>query len=236
VLGKTISKRALQYLEQDVVLNIGMIEPINRGTAELIYAEKDGVLLLEKKSGAYMMSVDEPDLAERLVAGIIDAKLFVVYQEFCLPIINNSFGLVPQFQCLQAAYLNKTLIPPDVSIKICMLNGAHFQEVLKHYHTIDDPDYIMKLIDNGQIYGAFVNGRLAGFIGIHLEGSIGMLEVLPDFRRRGIGYALESYIVNMMIKKGWTPFCEVFENNFSSINLQKKLGFELSNQYIYWFF
>ena len=41
--------RALQYLEQDLILNIGMIEPIKRRTAELLYAEKDGVLLLEEK-------------------------------------------------------------------------------------------------------------------------------------------------------------------------------------------
>ena len=236
MLGEKKSIRALQYLEQDVVLNIGMIEPINRGTADFLYAEKDGVLLLEKKSGAYMMSVDEPDLAERLVAEIIDAKLFVTYQQFCLPIIKNSFGLSPQFKCLQAAYLNKTLLQTDVSIKIYMLNSAHIQEVLEHYHTMDDPDYIKKLIGNGQIYGTFVDGSLAGFIGIHLEGSIGMLEVLPEFRRRGIGYALESYIVNMMVEKGWTPFCEVFDSNLNSINMQKKLGFELSNQYLYWFF
>lgn len=234
--GERKSKLAIQYLEQDVVLNIGMIEPINRETAELIYAEKDGVLLLEKKSGAYMMSVDEPGLAEKLVAGIRDAKLFAAHQQFCLPIIESSFGLSPQFRCRPAAYFNKTLLPTDVSIKIDILNSRHVQEVLEHYHTMDDADYIRSLIDIGQIYGTFVDGRLAGFIGIHLEGSIGMLEVMPEFRRRGIGHALESYIVNMMLEKGWTPFCEVFENNLTSINLQKKLGFAISDQCLYWFF
>ncbi len=213
-----------------------MIEPINRGTADLLYVEKDGILLLEKKSGAYMMSVNEPDLAERLVAEILDAKIFVTYQDFCLPIIKNRFGFANQFTCLQAAYLHKTFLPSDTSIIVYLLNCDHIQEVWGHYHTMDDPDYIRNLIDNGQIYGAFVNGSLTGFIGIHPEGSIGMLEVLPEFRRRGIGSALESCIVNMMVKKGWIPFCQVFKNNLNSINMQKKLGFELSNQYIYWLF
>ncbi|MFQ7452543.1 MAG: GNAT family N-acetyltransferase [Flavonifractor plautii] len=35
--------------------------------------------------------------------------------------------------------------------------------------------------------GAFVDGTLAGFAGFHGEGSIGLLEVLPAYRRRGLG-------------------------------------------------
>lgn len=229
-------RRALQYLERELLLNIGMIEPIKRGTADLIYAEKEGVFLKEKKSGAYMISVNEPELAERLIAGITNGKIFVAHQQFCSQIIEKRYGLKNQFKCLQAAYLNKTLLPSDASLKIYILDNTHTQEVLEHYCTMDDPDYIKNLIDDRQIYGAFVNGKLAGFIGIHPEGSIGMLEVLPEFRRQGIGYTLECYIVNMMIQKGWTPFCQILENNLNSMALQRKLGLELSNQYLYWLF
>ncbi len=42
MLGEKKRKLALQYLQQDVVFNVGMIEPINRGTADILYAEKDG--------------------------------------------------------------------------------------------------------------------------------------------------------------------------------------------------
>ena len=228
--------RALQYLEQDLILNIGMIEPIKRRTAELFYAEKDGVLLLEEKSGAYMLSVDEPELAEKLVAEIQEAKLFTAHQQFSLPMIESRFGLPLQFKCLPAAYLNKDLLQTDERVKIDLLDGSHIQVVLDHYHTMDDSDYITKLIDQGQVYGAFVDGSLAGFIGIHLEGSIGILEVLPEFQRLGIGSELERRIVNMMLEKGWIPFCEVFEDNLTSISLQKKLGFTISDRCLYWFF
>lgn len=230
------TKLALQYLERDRVFHIGMIEPVRRGTAELLYAENDGVFLLEKKSDAYMISVDGPDLAERLIAGIRDAKVFAVHQDFCIPLIEKRFGLPLQFQCFPAAYLKKDLLPLHDGIKIETLNDSHFSMVVEHYHTMDDPDYIRKLIDQEQLFGAFVNGGFAGFIGIHLEGSIGMLEVLPEFRRQGLGTALESYLVNLMVTKGWTPFCEVFADNINSMNMQRKLGFELSERYLSWFF
>ncbi|QHI73541.1 GNAT family N-acetyltransferase [Aminipila terrae] len=236
MLGELHKSQALQYLEQELLLNMGMIEPIHRDTADILYAQKDGVLLFEKKSGAYMISVDCPDLAQKLIKSITDAKLFAVHQSFCLPIIQSKFVFKNQFKCSQAVYLNKTLIPSDGKIKIYKLNHTHIPVILDNYHAMDDPDYITRLIESEQIYGTFVMGNLAGFIGMHPEGSIGMLEVLPDFRRQGIGYALESYMVNLMMKKGWIPFCQVFENNTNSIALQKKLGFELSNQYLYWLF
>ena len=91
------------------------------------------------------------------------------------------------------------LLPLNSDLNIIVLNCGHIQTVLEQYHTMDDPDYIKNLMGGGRLYGALRNDRLAGFIGVHPEGSIGMLEVLPEFRRQGIGTALESYLVNKMV-------------------------------------
>ena len=56
---------------------------------------------------------------------------------------------------------------------------------------VDDEGYVTERLRAGVMIGAFVDGRLAGFAGIHSEGSMGMLEVFEPFRRQGIGYALE---------------------------------------------
>lgn len=42
----------------------------------------------------------------------------------------------------------------------------------------------------GVMLGAFLRDRPAGFIGLHEEGSMGMPEVLPEFRRMGVARAL----------------------------------------------
>ncbi len=74
------------------------------------------------------------------------------------------------------------------------------------------------------MYGAFAEGKLVGFGGIHSDGRMGMLYVEPDYRRQGIGSALESYMVNRMLERGWTPYGHIREDNRAALSLQEKLG------------
>ena len=49
---------ALKYLDKNKLLYMGIIEPIRKNTADILYAGEDGVLIKEKNSGAYMIAVD----------------------------------------------------------------------------------------------------------------------------------------------------------------------------------
>ncbi len=51
-----MKNEAISYLSGNPLLHMGMLEPIRRGSAQLLYASKDGVLLRERKCGAYMVS------------------------------------------------------------------------------------------------------------------------------------------------------------------------------------
>jgi len=234
--GMPDQKIALDYLWRNPLLHMGMIEPINRGTAKILYSGSGGVLLYEEKSKAYMISVDAPDTAERVLKRVPKADLFLAHQQFCVPLIEKCFGINQHFDFLQAVYLKKDLIEVENKIKIKKLTKMQEPIVLEHYHTMDDPDYLKQLISDELMYGAFVNDALAGFIGIHAEGSIGLLEVLPEFRRQGIGCKLEAYIINDMVRKGRIPYCQVSEENLNSLNLQKKLGLEFSDSHLFWLF
>ena len=245
---------SLAYLGQDRLLHMDMIEPIRRKSAEILFAGTDGVLILEKNSKTFMMSVDSPAAGETLIGSLAAgetingspaagetingslpaAELFVVHQAFCIPFVSQKYGFTRVMDCIQAVYPSKQLIPLKAGIEIkCLdLNWAGF--VRAHYQTVDDEGYIRELLGKGLIYGAFADGEPAGFIGMHDEGSIGLLVVLPQFRRRGIGTALESYLVNWMLEKGWTPFGQIQSGNTESVLLQKHLGFEISSQHLYW--
>ena len=82
--------------------------------------------------------------------------------------------------------------------------------------------------------GAFIDKKLVGFIGTHEEGSIGILEVLPQYRKRGIGEMLQKYATNLALSQDRIPYGQVKVNNENSIKLQKKLGFEISNDTVSW--
>jgi Acetyltransferases len=86
------------------------------------------------------------------------------------------------------------------------------------------------------LFGGFRNGTLIGFIGNHLEGSMGLLEIFPKYRRLGYGTLLESYLVNQMLDKDLIPFAQIEIDNDKSKALHNKLGFKISQDSVYWVF
>jgi len=97
-----------------------------------------------------------------------------------------------------------------------------------------DTDKIKEMLLNGCMFGALVEGRMAGFIGTHIEGSIGMLEVYEEYRRRGIAESLESYIINTRLSKGLLPYGDIIVGNEPSFGLQRKLGLKITKENFYW--
>ena len=90
-------------------------------------------------------------------------------------------------------------------------------------------------MDRGML-GAFVDGKPAGFAGFHIEGAIGMLEVLPPYRRRGIGEALLRGVVSLALSRGQYAYGQVFTDNAPSLALQRKAGMAVSQEILFWLF
>lgn len=106
--------------------------------------------------------------------------------------------------------------------------------MVEHYHAFSDPDYIRRRLAAGVMHGAFQNGELAGFIGMHAEGSVGMLEVFPPYRRRGIAAGLMAFQANWVLGRGWVPFSQIWEGNEASFALHRRLGWSLCPSPMYW--
>lgn len=126
----------------------------------------------------------------------------------------------------QAYYLKQD--PPEVSLRTGVtlrpLTLADMDFVLENYHNPGAYEsHIRGRIAEGML-GGLVEGELAGFAGIHQEGALGMLEVLPQFRRRGLAEALEAAVIAMQLQRGRFPYCHVRLGNPASEALQKKLG------------
>ena len=102
------------------------------------------------------------------------------------------------------------------------------------YHTVDDPEYMRGRIAKGAMYGAFIDGQMAGFMGVHDEGSIGLLEVLPEYRRRHVAMALETYVFNRFIEQGMTPYGQIVVGNEASGRLQEKMGVCFAKEHVFW--
>lgn len=228
---------AMRYLNGNPLLHIDMLEGIRRGISELLDVSSLGVLLRCQPAGAFMISTDDAGTASRMLAGIPAADLFVAHQDFYIEEIQRRFGLQNTMPCRQAAYFQSEMLPAAApGYEIRPLDASHLAFVHEHYSNIDDPDYLLELLEAGVFFGAYVQGRLAGFVGEHSEGSLGLLEVLPDYRRRGVAEALVRYATNRHLQRGYVPFSQIKVNNAASFALQKKLGYSISDETVCWLF
>lgn len=135
-------------------------------------------------------------------------------------------------ECFQLLYTQK--VPLPVKHKdIRQLTMEHLDYVSEHY-SHDDRSYVEARIREGVMYGAFVDNRQVGFIGMHNEGSLGLLYVEEAYRRHGIAVSLEAYIINRTLEKGWIPYGHVIVGNEQSFALQEKLGLYRSDKTIWW--
>ena len=173
-----------------------------------------GTAFVPEMASSSLVLVENRALAERLAAR--ESKLEIM-------------------ECVQCMYLDKE--PPrterfDGTLRPLTLEDLDF--VVENYHHPGAfAEHIRGRIREGML-GAEIGGRLAGFIGIHEEGAMGLLEVLPAFRRRGLAEALEAALIKRQLERGFLPYAQVKVGNAASMALQKKLGLTFDRRTLFW--
>lgn len=228
------TQRALAYLERDPLSMMDMLEPVRRGQAEIKGVREDGVLLYDIPSKTYMLAAESRAAGDVLCAGVEEPYLFVAHDRENAEFFREKFGFGRAQECWPAAYLEKTPLPVPGDLDIRQLGQEHFPVVYEHYSTFSDADYVRDRIGEGVMHGAFRDGALMGFIGMHAEGSVGMLEVLPQYRRQGVAGALMACQVNWCLERGWVPFSQIYLGNDASRSLHRKMGFTISERTLFW--
>ena len=234
VMKQTIT----DYLMRDRMANIDMLEILCLPGAEVLRFDADGVLL---QHGELFLLACEPGRAASFLPQMTEGltneteRLIVLREgEAIEPLVqNHNFQVV--MDCYHAVYPSKEPIPYTLpkGTQIRPLGPEHLDFVHAHYHMVDDIDYIRERIEEC-MFGVFVAGSIVGFAGTHDERSMGLLEILPEYRRLGLAYALEAHLINHLLRLGRVPFCQVSVRNTPSIELQRKLGLELSTTVIHW--
>lgn len=213
--------------------NIHMIECLRRGAGEVLYAEGRNILVYDVRSRISMMTAPD-EAAFRVMLPLIpkDTELYVTSQEYMNSILEECFGVRVECCCYQACYTRREALPVKHK-DIRPLEISYLDYVVENYHN-GSLEYVKERLEAGVMYGAFVEDRIAGFIGMHEEGSMGMLFVEEAYRRMGLGRSLEAYAVNRMLEKEWIPYCQVYKDNEASLILQRNLGLYLSDHLVWW--
>lgn len=215
-----------------------MLEVLEIPSSSVLFADEFGVLMMHDdllllscetgRDGSFL-----PLLTKELSPG--EERMIVLHSPALKQKLMGEYALASAMDCRHGVYRRSEPIAFSLpsGAEIRRLNESHLGFVQNHYHVVDDESYLRERIEEG-MFGVFVNGVLVGFIGTHDEHSIGLLEILPEYRRLGLAYALEAHLINHLLSLGRTPFCQVSILNEPSLALQRKLGLELSDAVIHW--
>ncbi|MCR5755356.1 MAG: GNAT family N-acetyltransferase, partial [Acetatifactor sp.] len=189
--------------------------------------------IYDRSGNVCMITATDETTARDMIALIPkDIDYVTTQQEFVNKILMQEYAFVEELCCRQVCYTKGEPLPVKHK-DIRLLDDKDIPYLLKHYeHT--DQKYVRDRIAAHALFGADVDGKLVGFIGIHDEGSIGLLYVEEEYRRKGIATSLESYVINKQRELGFIPYGHIQADNNSSLKLQEKIGLYQADNYIWW--
>ena len=222
-------------MDINLIENLNFKHVIDRGTGRIIVHTEKELIVFDERSKTLMIACDDAHEGLEELDKIDMSDIFLVLTSNLKlgNLIYDKYKFTGKMNCYQVAYLQKgvPLLDGELSFREATLDDFSF--IISEYNHISEED-IKKAIERKNIIIGYKDGKAVGFIGEHQEGSMGMLQVLSDYRRCGYGQELEKEMISRTISKGFIPFAQIVEDNTASICLQKKLGLSKSDNLIMW--
>lgn len=227
----------IDFLKSNSVLYAGLMQSVRRSTADILEENEQGVFLRDTVGDAFMLATGNAELGMQWLIKHEDLEYssLALFQRKLVDFAKKRYELPSFLDCFQAVYEKKE--PPERrnNIRIREATEEDYKIISDNYKMLSEQG-IKKVIERRDLFIGLQDQEIVGFIGQHLEGSMGLLEILPAHRGKGYGTELESYLIAHVLKKGLIPFCQVETDNFKSLNLQKKMGLSISDEHLYWLF
>lgn len=221
-------------MELSKIEDLSIDRVLRRGTGEILEEREDAILVRDRVSGIFMLACTDRDSGLALAAPCLDrgCELLMVADPDLGKTVYERYGFSGVLECYQAAYYGEPPVQdPRLSVRVA---GAEDLPFLTGVYDLISPEEMAQVVARGSMLLGYDGDRLVGFMGEHLEGSMGMLFILPEYRRRGWASALERRCIARTLAQGFIPFGQVERNNRESLLLQEKLGLIRSEKTTWW--
>ena len=213
---------------------LGLDRVLKRGSGEILAEREDTLLVRDSVSGAYLLACEDASvglpLLERAVG--LGCELLMVSNRDLGAAAFERFGFSEKLECWQVAYYGGKP-PADDTLSVRTATESDLPMLTESYQLIS-PEELARVVGRDSILLGYHEDRPVGFIGEHLEGSMGLLYVFPEFRRRGFAAALQRELIARTMERGFVPFGQVEKDNRASLRLQEKLGMTRAERLIVW--
>ena len=222
-------------MDLNAIEYLGFRRIMDRGTAEIIEQSEDVLFLHDKVSEVNFLACEDDELVRDVIDRHADRKFLLITttSKAAAEYAQKRFGYENFLECYQYAYLGD-LPELDPRLTLRVADGDDLATITEVYDLLEAEE-VSRIIERGSVVMAYdEEGSLVGFIGEHLEGSLGMLFVFPEHRRKGYAEALEYASFRWSMERGLVPFGQVVNDNLPSLELQKKMGLTVAEKPVYW--
>ena len=222
-------------MDLNTLENISIKRVIERGTAKILEQNENCILVYDEVSKALMLDCVNIDEAERVLEAndVENASLLIVSNTSLGKIIYEKYGFEDKLECFSLAYLKGEMPAKLGGLSFREATMDDFPFISSEYDLISE-DELKEVLERRNIVLGYTDEGIVGFIGEHLEGSIGLLFILPEFRRRGYASELEKEMFRRTLAKGFIPFGQVVKTNEASLKLQESMGLTRSENTVLW--
>jgi GNAT superfamily N-acetyltransferase len=159
---------------------------------------------------------------------------FFIIDDWPLEHILHNRRISQDLDCFQL-HLPDTIVLPEDDRRINDIGVEQAGYIYSNYDSRDftTEDYIRAQIQSGPAIGIFNNNCLIAWAMTHEEGSMGILQVMPEHRRQGYGASLTTALSRRIRQIGGIPTVHIVKTNQASLAMSKKHGF-IHNANVHW--
>lgn len=221
-----------QQLARDPARYAPIIKALKLGEIRDLQQVEGSLAFYHGFSEVHFLALDAPEHLEQITFHD-PIQVMLLIGNTALEEVKQKFDFHEDMVCYQGVMLRTEPFKLSGELDVRPLDASYGEEVQKRY-SLNTNESLELMTAQGQLFGAFKDGEWVGFIGFHDEGSMGMLEIFPQYQRKGYGEYLEKWLVNYEMARGNIPFGHVIVDNARSLALQKKMGFTLYEQRVHW--
>lgn len=223
-----MSNIILNYIQKDPISFIHVRELLDRNYS-IIYESNNGFIIHDNDHDfTYMSFSNKDEMINELSKKRY--KHYIAYDKEIVDFYSDRDFIKVLHQFVYPS--NDLFDIKEYDIRVLTNDYASFID--SFYKPIASGETSIYALNRKEVLGIFDNNNLAGIIGRHPEGCVGMLYVFEEYRGKGYAEALEKSMINKLIKEKQRVFCEVVDGNDISMHLQNKLGYVKGDKKIYW--